>query len=270
MEKARFRYNSDIVEKNNVARERGAAAAREFSRVVETFNKVLEYKEKIGMSLEEELAGCGRQVKSNRENLQVLEHNVEIYNQNLEKITNNLENLQNQETKIKQDYDTFLRGLGTRGIAENSDSESSQENEASSAKPSRESLMERRQGYLQKLDENFTKMEKELLDIEKLMRELVQARSEISLKKEEAIKHKEILDDNESKLRAEVGRIERELETSLQEEEILLNEFFKLISNVENSVDLSEETDRVLFTSLTASGSGYLPRENNEQGQETK
>ena len=56
----------------------------------------------------------------------------------------------------------------------------------------------------------------------------------------------------------------------MQEEEILLNEFFKLISNVENSVDLSEETDRVLFTSLTASGSGYLPRENNEQGQENR
>ena len=96
-------------------------------------------------------------------------------------------------------------------------------------------------------------MDDELASIEKLSRELVQARAEISVKKEDAVGKEATLEKTSSELRTDVSRIELELENSIKEEEILLNEFFGLIENVENCLELKEETDQVLFTSLTAS-----------------
>ena len=52
---------------------------------------------------------------------------------------------------------------------------------------------------------------------------------------------------------ADVSRIELELENSLKEEEILLNEFYDLIQNVGNCLAFNEETDQVLITSLNLS-----------------
>lgn len=248
---SRYRYNTDIGQRNNIARERGSAAAREFTRVVETFNKVFQFKEKIGESLEADLAECGRQVKSNMENLETLTRNIEIYDQNLDKIQLNLVQLKDDEKRIKMDYDSLLRGIADQ--SELVESHDYAESEASSTPSSRESLRDRRQNFLKKLDEDFNHMDQELASIEKLSRELVQARGEISNKKEEAFNRKSTLEETSTELRSAVTRIELELENSLKEEEILLNEFFNLVENVENCLELKEETDQVLFTSLTAS-----------------
>jgi chromosome segregation ATPase len=248
---SRYRYNTDIGQRNTIARERGSAAAREFARVVETFNKVLQFKEKIGESLEADLAECGRQVKSNTENLETLTRNIEIYNQNLDKIHENLEQLSNDEKRIKQDYESLLHGMSDQPDLE--ESKKKEENETAQGSLSHESLRERRQNFLKKLDEDFNRMDQELANIEKMSRELVQARGEISTKKAEALTRKATLEETSGKLRADVSRIELELQNSLKEEEILLDEFFSLIENVENCLELKEETDQVLFTSLTAS-----------------
>lgn len=248
---SRYRYNTDIGQRNTIARERGSAAAREFTRVVETFNKVLQFKEKIGESLEADLAECGRQVKSNMENLETLTRNIEIYNQNLDKIQANLEQLKEDEKRIKLDYDSLLHGIADQSVLE--DSQGNAENETSTGPLSRESLRERRQNFLKKLDEDFNRMDQELASIEKMSRELVQARGEISGKKEAALTRKATLEETSGELRSDVSRIELELENSLKEEEILLNEFFGLVENVESCLELKEETDQVLFTSLTAS-----------------
>jgi chromosome segregation ATPase len=247
----RYRYNTDIGQRNTLAREKGSAAAREFTRVVETFNKVLQFKEKIGESLEADLAECGRQVKSNMENLETLTRNIEIYDQNLAKIQLNLEQLKQDEKRIKLDYNSLLHGIAHQSELE--EPQGNAENETTTGSLSRESLRERRQNFLQKLDEDFDRMDQELVSIEKLSRELVQARGEISSKKEDALNKKNTWEKTSRELSSDVSRIELELENSLKEEEILLNEFFGLIENVENCLELKEETDQVLFTSLTAS-----------------
>ena len=46
---------SEIAKENLAIREHGNSNAREYSRVVETFKKVLDYKEKIRISLEAKL-----------------------------------------------------------------------------------------------------------------------------------------------------------------------------------------------------------------------
>jgi chromosome segregation ATPase len=253
MEKNRFRYNSDIVQRNNVARERGAASAREFVRVVDTFNKVLEVKERIGMSLEEELAECGRKIKVNRDNLEILNKNIVIYEHNLEKISSDLESLKNDEETLKAEYESLLNGLGGQlNSGESEGTENSVDDEIAN-KQSREGLMQRRENDLQKLNESFNKREEELLSIEKLMRELIQARSEISIKMDTAVNKKNDLVSYEERLHEDIARFEKDLEDSLRQEEILLTEYFKLIEKVENCVDLSEEIDHVLFSSLAVS-----------------
>ena len=58
-----FNSSSQISQDNVSIRERGVSSAREYSRIVETFNRVLEYKEKFHMSIEGQLASIGVQVK---------------------------------------------------------------------------------------------------------------------------------------------------------------------------------------------------------------
>lgn len=247
----RYRYNTDIGQRNSVAREKGSAAAKEFSRVVETFNKVLQFKDKIGESLEADLAECGRQVKSTMENLETLTRNVEIYDQNLDKIQINLDQLHEDEKRIKLDYNALLQGMAEQ--SELAESQGNAESESTTRSLSRESLRERRQSFLKKLDEDFDHMDKELASIEKLSMELVQARGEISSKKEDALNKKDTWENTSIELSADVSRIELELENSIKEEEILLNEFYDLIQNVGNCLAFNEETDQVLISSLTVS-----------------
>ncbi len=166
-------------------------------------------------------------------------------------IHENLEQLKDDEKRIKQDYDSLLHGIADQSELEGS--KDNAENETTTGPLSRESLRERRQNFLKKLDEDFNQMDQELATIEKMSRELVQARGEISSKKEDALNRKANLEETSGGLRSDVSRIELELQNSLKEEEILLDEFFSLIENVENCLELKEETDQVLFTSLTAS-----------------
>ncbi|NIQ01502.1 MAG: hypothetical protein GWM98_07465 [Nitrospinaceae bacterium] len=105
--------NTQIGQDNVGARERGGLTARELTRVVETFNKVLEYKERIRESLEEELGLLAKQTKENLERLKILGRNLEIYEQNMDKIASNLDALDHQEIQVKEKYENLLHGAGS-------------------------------------------------------------------------------------------------------------------------------------------------------------
>ena len=105
-----FNSSSQISQDNFSVREGGVSSAREYSRIVETFSRVLEYKEKFRMSIEGQLASIGKQVKENIENLETLMRNIDIYVQNIDKISNNLAQLQTEENSIKIRYEELLSG----------------------------------------------------------------------------------------------------------------------------------------------------------------
>ena len=55
-----YDMNGNVASENSAARERGASVAREYERVVNTFNKVLLFKEKIRLSVEHRIRiSCG-------------------------------------------------------------------------------------------------------------------------------------------------------------------------------------------------------------------
>ena len=252
-----FNSSSQISQDNFSVREGGVSSAREYSRVVETFSRVLEYKEKFRMSIEGQLASLGKQVKENIENLETLMRNIDIYVQNIDKISNNLAQLQTEENSIKIRYEELLSGsteLDSIGGDKNND-------DLDSA-GSREYLIQRRRNYLETLDKNFERLDGELFSIEKLRSELTRARREILVKRDGARKKINILEENGVRLLEDVKRVEMELESSINEEELLITEFKRLVNGAERTLEISDEIDHILFTYLTAAESKDIASKN--------
>ena len=252
---------SEITQENLTIRERGNSSAHEYSRVVETFKKVLDYKEKFRNSLEEKLSAIGKEVNGNVENLETLLRNIDIYDQNIDKISSNVGNLYSEESSIKAQYEELLNGSAVEGADPIEKNQEDQEG-------SRELLIQRRRNYLDNLDKSFKRLDGELFSIEKLRAELTNARGEILVKKDAAQKKIRLLEEAGKKLLDEVKRIEAELESSIKEEGLLIKEFKVLVGKVENSLEISDEMDHILFTHLTAAESRSLPRKNLVPAQE--
>ncbi len=252
---------SEIAHENLAIRDRGNSSAREYSRVVETFKKVLDYKEKFRISLEDKLNSIGTEVSGNVGNLETLLRNIDIYDQNIDKISSNLGNLHTEERSIKAKYEELLNGASLEALPVESPPEGNEEG-------SRELLIQRRRSYLDNLDKSFKRLDGELFSIEKLRSELTRARGEILVKKDEAQKKIHLLEEEGSRLLDEVKRIEAELESSVKEEDQLIKEFNVLTEKVESSLEISDEVDHILFTYLTAAESRSLPRKSQVPAQE--
>jgi chromosome segregation ATPase len=252
--------NDSITQDNFSIRERGVSSAREYSRIVETFSRVLLYKEKFRLSIEGQLASIGNQVKENIENLETLMRNIDIYEQNIDKISNNLGQLQTEENSIKTRYEELLSGsTALDSIAVKSDDNGDDSLDSAS---SREYFIQRRQNYLENLDKSFKRLDGELFSIEKLRSELTRARGEILVKKDDAQKKINFLEENGVRLLDDVKRVEMELESSRNEEKLLINEFKRLVNGAEKTLEISDEIDHILFTYLTAAESRDIPSKN--------
>lgn len=246
-----FSQSSQIAQENISVREQGISSAREYSRVAETFSRVLEYKESFRLSIEGKLASIGQQVKNNIENLETLMRNIDIYSQNIDKISNNLGQLQTEENSIKARYEELLNGSSSMDTILMDDDK----NDDLDPADSRELLIQRRRNYLESLDQSFKRLDGELFSIEKLRSELTRARGEILVKKDEAQKQMINLEDNGSQFLDDVKRIEAELESTVNEERLLINEFKRLVNGAEKTLEISDEIDHILFTYLTAAES---------------
>ena len=249
---------SEISKENLAIREHGNSNAREYSRIVETFTKALEFKEKFRISLEAKLKFIGKQVSGNIENLETLLRNMDIYDQNIDKISTNLGNLYAEENTIKAQYEELLNGSSQ----ENSPSDPSNKLNFDDPEGSREILIQRRKNYLDNLDKSFKRLDSELFSIDKLRSELTNARGEILVKKDEASKKIRLLEEEGKKFLDEVKRIESELATSVKEEGVLIKQFKELVGKIESSLEISDELDSILFACLTAAESRNLSKEN--------
>ncbi len=236
------RKNSNLAEENIAAREKGLLTVREFERVAQTFKTVLLYKEEIGKALEEERDALRHKLRQNSANLETLDRNIEIYNQNSEKVRANLERLDKQELRLREEYEKLLRGPRLDG----------EESLHARNALDRETLLSRRDVLIDNLKKKFDKLDEELLTLENLRKELGRASEEIAVKKIEAIKRKDVLEEINKKIFEDVRRVEKELDTTVQEESVLVEQFQKMVASVERCLEMDDRTDHVLFSSLTA------------------
>ncbi len=243
-----------VVEENIAVREKALIVAREFDRIVSTFRRVLEFKEKYGKSLEQKFDDLRVKLKENLDQLDEVNQNLEIYDRNSEKIISNLNQLDNDERKSTDQYERLLRGIGLDGkglVDENFDNPNFSSPNGSDGQELRERLSSRRGEFLENLKHNFDKLDKNLASINDLKKELNESRAEISQRKLQALGEKEELEERGKKIVNDVGRLENELSISTVEERTLIDEFSKIVGQVESCLELDEATDHVLFSSLS-------------------
>ena len=71
--------SNNIANENSAVRERGSSAAREYERVINTFNKVLSFKEKVRLASELRISELDGHLKLNLDKLTTLDRNIEIF-----------------------------------------------------------------------------------------------------------------------------------------------------------------------------------------------
>jgi hypothetical protein len=244
--------NGNVASENSAARERGASVAREYERVVSIFNKVLLFKEKVRLSIEYRISELESSLVRNEGQLDILLRNLKIYELNISKIADNLEELLSEETSIKEKYNNLLQGASMDTVSVTAvDDESVEEKSGQASGSSAENLIQQRYHFLDNLNFSFQKLDNDLQSISSLQTEMLNARSKIFEKKEQALEKKVVLEENGSALKEECEKLESDLEISVREEEVLTLEYAQLINKVEGSIVLSDDIDRILFSSLT-------------------
>jgi len=239
--------NYSDTDQNNIAiRDRACSSVCDYSRMVEKFNKVLDYKAKLRSSLEAQLSSMGEAVHGYMDNLETLTRNIQVYDQNLGKVSNNLDNLNTKEISIKEKYEELLNGSSK----ETEFLESYPEEITNDQNGPREGLIKRRQNYIETLDKSFKRLDNELFSIERLKSELTHARDEIIGKKVEAEKKIYVLKESGKRLLENVKDIEGELKSSVNEEEQLIAEIKSISEKIENDIEISGEIDHILSSCL--------------------
>jgi len=247
--------NENVANENSAARERGASVAREYDRVVNTFNKVLLLKEKIRLSVEHRISELENFLSQNEKQLGTLSRNIEIYELNISKCVETLEELLIEETSIKDKYNNLLQGVSMETVGVTVvEEESGTEKNVQESGPSTENLIQQRYHFLDNLNSSFQKLDNDLQSISLLQTEMKNARREIIEKKDLALEKKIILEGNRSDLEEELEQLESDLEISVKEEEALTLEYAQLINKVEGSIVLDDDIDRILFSFLTTAG----------------
>lgn len=240
-------------EENIAIREKGLIIARELDRVIRTFNKVLEHKDNCAKSMETDLQGLGKTLQENLDSQYEIDRNFELYNNNIEKITLNLQQLESEERTHSGRYERLLKGVGIESDFKDSENFPDAEPAATDQDnlDNLEQLRNRRENFLNNLNQEFLSLEEKLTSIGKLRKELEDSRNEIREKKAHSLEKKDALEEEGKKLLNEVGRLENDLETTVLEEKNLIEESVKIIQKVESCLELDEKIDHVLFSSLT-------------------
>lgn len=258
----------DIQDLNLAFREKSERVLREFTRVVNAFNKAFHNKEGRRTALKNKLETLAGQIQAAVDKLETIARNIGIYDQNTGKIAVTLDALREREALIKEQFERLLAGpeAGSDKLGLALPDEVSSETHGGS---SRESLVKRRKQYLDGLEGVFRKLEDELATIDGIRKEMERARAEIAIKKEESLETKEILEGHSKQLMGEVRALESELEHSLKQEATLIREFERMVNGVESQIEIGAEADRVLFSILgvaeadSPSASGDVPEGSN-------
>ena len=244
------RKDTNLREENIAARDKGLVVVRELDRLVRVINKALEDKDDWIKSIETELQGLGETLQENLDCQYEVDRNFELYNSNIEKITLNLQQLEGEERTHAGRYERLLKGVGIESDFQDSETSPdavSSDNDQDNL-DTLEQLRNRRESFLNNLSQEFASLEEKLASINKLRKELEDSRNEIRGKKALSLEKKDALEEDGKKLLNEVGRMEKELETTVLEEKNLIEESVKMIKQVEDSLELGEKIEPVLFS----------------------
>ena len=111
--------------------------------------------------------------------------------------------------------------------------------------------MQKRNHYIDGLSSSFHKLDDDLQSISCLRAEMLNTRSEIFKKKDQALEKKSVVTENERCLKLELEKTTSDLDNSKKEERLLTLEYAQLIYKVESCIAIDANIDNVLLASLS-------------------
>lgn len=255
---------SDIGQENSKLRENGEIVAHEFKEVVNTFNRVLQYKDKKRRFLQEQIDKLGERCKETLDTIRTLNNDISIHDQNGKMVATALDQLEQKEGVTEKKYEQLLAGSlhpdklelladnipgGKQGILDIKEKLVRQPQKDSVG---RDILIKRKREFIQALDNAFKVFEDDLRYIDEVKNDLANARSQIDSKREQDVNARLAMESSYESLLKELRQLEEELERSVQEETVLIGEYRELLEPVNPHIEIKHSTDQLLFALLAA------------------
>lgn len=265
-----------IARENAKIREEGQSLVREIENVVKTFDRVLQFKENQRLALLTKIDEAKKNRQDHLNQIKTLAGNIAIYDENTGKITHARQQLVEREQLIKDNYEKMLAGsLMPEEIELLKPEKLPGQNRVTldiKEKLSRtykdatghDALILRRKEYLENLDNAFRKFEEDLFHIDGVRTNLANAQKQIDRKKEKALNAKAALESNYKALSKKQEKFEEELNLSIQQENILLQEYRAVIKSASSDIEISQKTDELIFSLLAAAESAEKQRTESE------
>jgi len=233
----------DIIEKLNYLKDEEKRIAGEVKELLERFDLALERKEKERLGFEDELLKLSRNRNETRENLKTVTKNILVYKINLSKVRGRLDELEKKGISIKKNYEELL-SRPIANIVPLSQSESAIGSYISIVEM--RGLAKTKEVFITAVDNIFGKYESEIEEIEGEKKKLKGIEDNIIKKDGEAKRQQEILTNSLKAYSDEITKYKNELRASIIEEMRIIEEFNRVIKNIDRAVIVSDEVKNIL------------------------
>jgi septal ring factor EnvC (AmiA/AmiB activator) len=226
----------DIIERLNYLKEEENKVTGEVKELLERFDNTLKQKEKERLGLEDEISKLGGNKNETKENLRAVTKNILIYKVNLDRIKDRLDELDKKSISIKKDYEELLSRPMSNIFTIEPDIGSVEMVELSKTK----------KGLITAMDNIFGKYESEIEEIENEKKRLKGIEETIIKKDEEAKRQEEILTNSLKAYSDEITKYKNELRSSIIEEMRIIEEFNRVVKNIDRAVIVSDEVKGII------------------------
>ena len=234
----------DIIAKLNYLKDEENKVTGEVKELLERFGNTLERKEKERLSLDDEILKLTGNRNETKENLRAVTKNILVYKINLAKVKERLDELDRKSISIKKDYEDIL-SRPMANIVPLSQSESSAIG-SDIGNVEMRGFAKTKEVFITAVDNIFGKYESEIEETENEKKRLKEIEDNINKKDEEAKKQQEILTNSLKAYSDEITKYKNELRASIIEEMRIIEEFNRVIKNIDRAVIVSKEVKDIL------------------------
>ncbi len=251
---------TNILSRLNSLKEEKQRVAGEAKELIERFDTVLGYREKERLKLEDEISKLASNKNEAEEKLKALTKNILIYEINLNEVKERLAELETKSSSVKKYYEdiltgpvsnifAFKEGLAVEGVAAKDSAADLNIQANPSAVESdikKTELLGKKKELMEAMNGIFGRYESEAKEIEDEKNRLNAVEDDILKKDEKAKRQREILTNSLEAYSEEIKRCRENLASSIQEETMIIEEFAKIIKNIDRAVIVSDEVRDIL------------------------
>ncbi|MBI3585246.1 MAG: hypothetical protein HY096_15020 [Nitrospinae bacterium] len=234
----------DIIAKLNYLKDEENKVTGEVKELLERFGNTLERKEKERLSFEDEILKLTGNKNETKENLRAVTKNILVYKINLAKVKERLGELDRKSISIKKEHEELL-SRPMANIVPLSQSESAAIG-SDIGNVEMRGFAKTKEVFIIAVDNIFGKYESEIEETENEKKRLKEIEDNINKKDEEAKQQQEILTNSLKAYSDEIAKNKNELRSSIIEEMRIIEEFNRVIRNIDRAIVVSKEVKDIL------------------------